>query len=595
MTNTTTTTRTTYAHTITKRASLTARTQLEQAILAYQLANQDPYARAYPAVYCVLRAKIRDSGLQMYIDLQNSRYSDKDTAQEWQLESDRATAEQTAKALATLVKNLEKTSTNIKTPQADREKALEQLPALRADLAKAQSTLDNLTDALKDARTFTDRQDLLQVAYIQDRTNSTNPAPITAEMLATIGKTEDDELTLDEWVTLQSKANFSAICKAVHRHMDTLPTAQTLDKVTKKYIPQTQQQADEWAEMYGGIGKDIKVHVPRKRTRASECFATMEYFSNKTRKGFFKVFYYLTTAPVTYIEQYTNSDEEETTNTIDNYIKYTAKSAPPQARNISTTDTHTALLHEVATLNRDKLTKRQAEFLETFLKLEKYSDSAKAYHIEHKSGAYTTSQAEEWAYKRRIEKAFALMGIDNKETQRKTLYRLAQNIKPRTTDSKPTHHSTDKPAPIVVPDHYKTTAEHGNRERTAPSVAPLFSKWDRATTAEPSAVNWKSAEQAEQARRAYTERAEQQHSASHIDNTTANAIERATLAELLYIEREARREQADRERKHNRERENAKREAERNGVKTTLNTTAEDWRRYTPKQRELLKAYLKTL
>ena len=485
---------------------------------AYRLENLDHYERPQKAVYCVLRAKIRDSGLKMYIDLQNGTRADQSTANEWQTLIKLEEAEQTAKHLEKVISNLEKVSKDIKATDEERTKALAEIPKQSKDLAKVKSTISALQEVLESQSTFTDRQDLLQVAYTQDHINRTTPAEITAEHLALIGKTEADRLTIDEWATLQVKANFSAICKAVNRYMDTLPTAQTMDKVKKKYIAQTKEQAEEWAEIYGGIGKEIKVHQPRKRTRVSECFATMEYFDTKSRKGFYKVMHYLTTAPVTYIEQYTN---EEGQNTADNLIKYRAESHEPTAHNISTADTHTAILHEITRLNRKDLTKRQAEFLDTFLKLEAYGDKCKAYYIEHKKGAYTTAQAEKWAYKKRIEKTFDKMGIDNKETQRKTLYRLSQAIKPRATAKGKAEPKAEPRADLV---------KWAEQSHQAEQIADII-KWYTHEEAEQVKAEAKSRPQTEE-QKALAEK-------YGVDNTTDRAKQNGHLAELRYIIQQA--------------------------------------------------------
>lgn len=511
----------------TNQTTFTTHTNTSRAIQEYLLTHQDPYTRPQKAVYCVLRAKIRDSGLPMYIDLQNSTRADQDTANEWQTLVKLDQAEQTAKHLAKTLANLEKISKDIKSTDEDRTRALAEIPSTEHELNKVKSTIQALTDYLTEGHTFTERQDLLQVAYIQDHINRTEPAPITIDHLATIGKTEGEPLTIDEWATVQSRANFSALCKAVNRYMATLPQAQTMDKVKKKYIPQTQAQANEWATLYGGIGKDIKIHQPRKRTRASECFATMEYFDTKTRKGFYKVMHYLTTAPITYIEQYTN---EEGKSTLDNLIKYTAKSHEPTAQNTNTADTHKALLQEVTRLNKNELTKRQAEFLNIFLsdEVERYSDRAKQYYIDHKQGAQTNGQAEKWAYKKRIQKTFELMQITNTETQRKTLYRLSQTIKPRATAKS---RADQEPTPIIIPSDYKTTAEH-TYKHTAQTIADIV-KW-HSTADNEKAIQWQTHEQAEESRAEEQSRAKEQTAESKINNGTLWAEYTAHFSELRY-------------------------------------------------------------
>lgn len=493
------------------------RATAEELITAHKLATQDPYERPQKAVYCVLRAKIRDSGLKMYIDLQNNFRADQQTANEWQTLIALNQAEQTAKTLEKTIANLEKTAKDITATDEQRTTALKQHQEQSRELAKIKSTITALTDILDNSSTFTDRQDLLQVAYIQDLTNRTEPAPITIEHLALIGKTEEDTstLTVDEWATLQSKANFSAICKAVNRYTATLPTAQAMDKVKKKYIKQTQEQANEWANIYGGIGKEIKVHQPRKKTRNSECFATMEYFDTKARKGFYKIMHYLTTAPITYIEQYTN---EEGKNTLDTLIKYRAESHEPTAQNISTADTHKAIIKEVTRLNKNELTKRQAEFLNIFTsrQVEEYGDRAKQYYIDHKQGTQTTAQAEKWAYKKRIEKTFSLMGISNTETQRKTLYRLSQAIKPRATAKSQAPTKAEPRADLIK------WAEQSHQTEQITNI-----------------VKWYTESQAEQIRADEQSRAKAQAQESTIDNTTATAQYYGHIAELRYIIQQA--------------------------------------------------------
>ena len=491
----------------------------------HKLSTANPYERPQKAVYCVIRAKIRDSGLQMFIDLQNQQYTDRRALNEYTIPDRIATLQEKTKHLESMISDYANISADLTQPKKARNKALKGYKVGTRKVAQCRTEIEALTHALDNGTTFSDRQDLVHVAFIEDFTHRTNPAPLT--IIYPVCHVDYmkyfKNMSIEQWAEVQAKANFSAVCKAVKKYMSGLPFSKTTDTVRKKYINVTTEEAEKWAKIYGGVGKEIKIHQPRKRTRESDCFATMEY--DEDLKQWHKVMHYRTTAPITYLEQYTNEDGEPT---LSGLTRHTAKESDPTAKNTSRADEGTQALKDFIKEYSPILTKNQAKFLEYFSSDEAIAEEQRAKEeYERTADKQTTEKADKYAFRCRRDFAFRMADIKTKSAQKTTISRLYDRIRPL----KPKY-TAPTITPIIIPSDYKTTAEH-TYTHTAPSIADMIT-WHTDTTAEVKAVQWQTKAQAEQSRAEEQSRAKEQTAESKINNDTLWAEYTAHFSELRH-------------------------------------------------------------
>ena len=316
------------------------------------------YEQAEKAVYIALRARHEKSGLKFLAELQNAQKQDKQA--------------RTAPQIAEQIEELQKAHDNHTEKAAFFESQSKRITLTAEERATAHKLADDLRtkahneqqhiNALYDTLniTYSDRADLTQTAVLQILENEQNPAPISQNVLAVYGVETADELTEEEREQAQAAANFRAVINAVGKAINTLASPEALNRTTTKAEPITAEEVAEYIRIYGDVGKDVKISANRKRTRASDCYITIEERHTKTQNGYYKITHYKTTAPYQYIEDYTEDENGESdAQYIKTYNPFVSNSADLEQ------------LEELE--SRCNLTDRQRLFLKAFASRCRYS------------------------------------------------------------------------------------------------------------------------------------------------------------------------------------------------------------------------------
>lgn len=350
------------------------------------------YEVAERAVYIALRARHEKSGLQFLAELQNAWSNDKRTRHADEIAEQIADTERTLDEYRQDLEFYTARANRLTLSDIDRRTAFAIAEEIRAEIKRNGEHLANLYKAFNTS--YSDRADLVQIAVEQLLINERNPAPITAKVLASYGVETADELTEDERTEAQNRANFRAIINAVGRGIGTLATPEALNRTTTKAEKITPEEANNYRTIYGSIGKDIHIPHTTKRTRASDCYITIEERNTKTQKGWYKVYHYKTVAPYQYIDTYTEDENGETD------IAY-LKSYNPFISNEGDLERLESLAE------RASLTERERIFLRAFAERCRYDGdfkSVKAY-------------------------AFKVLGISNPDTQRQFFKRMKDKLR----------------------------------------------------------------------------------------------------------------------------------------------------------------------
>ena len=267
------------------------------------------YEQAEKAVYIALRARHEKSGLKFLAELQNAQTQDKQA--------------RTAPQIAEQIEELQKAHDNHTEQAAFFESQSKRVTLTAEERATAHTLADELrtkahneqqhVNALYDTLdiTYSDRADLTQTAVIKMLELEREPAPISQNVLAVYGVETAEELTDTERAEAQATANFRAVINAVGKAINQLASPEALNRTTTKAEPITAEEVAEYIRIYGDIGKDVKISANRKRTRASDCYITIEERHTKTQNGYYKITHYKTTAPYQYIEDYTEDENGE--------------------------------------------------------------------------------------------------------------------------------------------------------------------------------------------------------------------------------------------------------------------------------------------
>lgn len=369
-----TTTTTTKTNGATARKEKTAK-QLDRAraeLNARKEHEQELYNTAEKAVYIALRARHEKSGLKFLEELQNAQNIDRKCRTAPQISAEHAEHEKALEELRTEYTELlklqamaDRQAVNIKLPQelrkawAERERELTAtIRQYQHRIKEEQATANELFKAL--SISFSDRADLTQTALLKLLELEKEPAPLTPSLLAVYGVEDAEELTDTERADAQARANFKAVINAVGKAISTVATPEALNRTTTKAEQITLEEVAEFIEKYGGIGKDIKAPHTTKRTRASDCYITVEERHTKTQSGFYRITHYKTVAPYQYIEDFSTAENGE------NDIEY-LKSYNPFVSNSADLEQ----LEELA--SRCNLTDRQRLFLQAFASRCRYS------------------------------------------------------------------------------------------------------------------------------------------------------------------------------------------------------------------------------
>lgn len=335
---------------------------------------EELYNTAEKAVYICLRARHEKSGLHFLEELQNGQTIDRKCRNSAELSNQLTAIESQLAELRTEVADLyklrnmcDRQSTSLRNSEElrkewhNRKTELDTLIKSRAqDIKRLSAEQKDLYKALD--INFTDRADLTQTAVLTIIQTEQEPAPITATIIASYGATDIEELTESERADAQDRANFKAVCSAVGKAIGLVATPEALNKTVTKTKRATAEDVEEWINTIGGLGKDFIQYANRKRTRASDCYITLEYkeYKDQAKSGYYFITHYKTIAPYQYIEDFNTAESGE--NDI-NYIK----SYNPFI------ETYSDIERIEELCNNANLTDRQRLFLEYFARRCRYS------------------------------------------------------------------------------------------------------------------------------------------------------------------------------------------------------------------------------
>lgn len=279
------------------------------------------YTTAEKAVNIALRARHEKSGLYFLHQLQNAQKNDTrcrnavDLAEQIDItEQELATLRE---ELAELRKNeqyLNRQAESLKNSEELRREYAIMIHTIRAQAEPKKDHIKRLTSRIADLydrlnNTYSDRADLVQTAALKLIELETNPAPLTASLLADYGADTEEDLTEEDRAEAQARANFKAVINTVGKAISTIATPDALNSHTTKPQKATEEQVQEWLSIHKGYGEEHKEYVSRKRCRMSDCYRTLELKDTKKMQGFYIVTHYKTTAPYQYIEDYSETDE----------------------------------------------------------------------------------------------------------------------------------------------------------------------------------------------------------------------------------------------------------------------------------------------
>ena len=304
--------------------------------IARQEKAESLYNKSEIAVYICLRARHSKSGLHFLQELQNGQSTDKGiynrsekverlTTVENQLNEyrNRLAEEYKTKATADRQSNSLANSDELRTEWAKVSKSSAQvIEILRNHIKQLTTEQQSIYKALEVA--FTDRADLVQVGVMTLLQLEQEPAPITASILLEFDVEDISELSETEREQAQEKANFKAVCSAIGKSISLVATPDALNTTKTVCKRATAEQLADWINRHGGTGKEHIEYAYRKRTRASDCFVTMEYkeYKDESKRGYYYIYHYKTITPYSYIEDLLpKSDEGETLEKDVEYIK----------------------------------------------------------------------------------------------------------------------------------------------------------------------------------------------------------------------------------------------------------------------------------
>ena len=268
------------------------------------------YTTAEKAVYIALRARHEKSGLQFLADLQNDQTNDRIARNAPEIAGRIADLQADHDSHTAGAAYFDAQAHRITLHHVERAVAQSLANDLKTKAHREQTQLNDLYNALN--ITFSDCADLVQTACLQILENEQNPAPITPGILASYGADTPEDLTPEDLAQAQNAANFRTVINAVGRAIGDIARPEALNRTTTIKTPATPGEVQNWVALYGDTGKAVKIPQTVKRSRASDCYDTMEYLTTKTAPGWYRIRHYVTVAPYQYIETYTEDEDGET-------------------------------------------------------------------------------------------------------------------------------------------------------------------------------------------------------------------------------------------------------------------------------------------
>lgn len=465
-----------------------------------------------------------------------------------------------------------------------------------AELRKLRRAIKHNTDHRKAlepllSTNYTDRKDLEQEAVTMLLTLqairqavenfATAYRYIDINRLALMGKLAPTEATAEAENIADYKNTLRAVGNAVNRmrshttHNRTITTAELM----------TAEEVADYISIYGGTGKEYRHTLHN----GSIQYVVFKNYKKKP-KGFYLITETKTTAPYISYETFTEENGEKAEIVKNNGVNI-----------IENQGSREAVENLIETAN---LTDRERQFVLYFL------DNTSAKHGQKAVADYiaetmsrgqkpTTEAAENHRYRAMKQSAFERIGITAKQTQSDFFKRIRNRLTAhRTEPTKTTEAEREAKAIMSAFRNRSSLADFTATDR------PDLIKWTEQTTHTDriDLVKWLTTEEAEAHREAEAEANREYRrvwEAEHPNfNTTAEAQREAKEAEERYqakqraeAERRAKAKRAEKQKEF----EAIKRRAEANGVRTDLNTTAENWRTYTAEQRALWKQFIEAL
>ena len=529
----------------------------------------DIYAYAEKCTGVALRARHEKSGLQLLADLQNQSRADQ-TARSAPQTAEREAEHRKAWAEARAEADTMRAYANRLTiSEAERKSAYRTAREATNRAERERATADSLLAELD--RTMSDRADLVQSALLAlVELTRTNRALHSALAIAKL--TEDSEA-------------LEAIRAEVFRHctnsagkaINQTAHPEALNRTTTQATRATPEEVTAWINLYGDTGKAVKIAIPHKRTRASDCFDTMEFktYKDPSKTGFYRVRHWVTVAPYQSIDQL--NENGDTIGYFKSYDPFTSDQGTAER------------LEALAT--SAQLTDRERQFIAHFTSTTASTKGAEARAHSTATTAEARANAE---YKAMIDYAFGRIGITSTENRKKFMQRLknrlAQSVPERTERTAEERAEADRKAWAKL----QANRTRGHHTATADRT-DLLTWTDSAqrTTAEPQAIAWLTEAQAEGREADRAQAIRRAHEESTIDNSTRSARARAREAEKRYRakqEAEAKRRaeakaKAEAEARAKEEAQRAREEEERNAKARTNRITAKQWNNWTPDQR----------
>lgn len=489
------------------------------------------------------------------------------------------------KALNERAETLEAISKRLTATEEERAEATAELHELRK--AIKHNTDHRKTLEPKVSTTYTDRKDLEQEAVTMLLTIhairravedfATAHRYININRLALMGKLAPTEATEEA----ESITNYKHTLRAVGNAINSMRSHTTHNRTTTTAELLTAEALTEYINIYGGIGKEYKHTL---HNNAIQYVVFKNY--KKKPSGFYLITETKTTAPYISYEAFTEESGEKAEIVKNNGINIIENQGSREA---------VENLVEVA-----NLTDRERQFLLYFL------DNTSAKHGQKAVNDYiaetmsrgekpTTETAENHRFRAMKKSAFDRIGITAKQTQSDFFKRIRNRLKAHRTE--PTK-STE-----AEREHRAIISAFRNRS----SLADLITldrldliKWTEHTThrERKTVVHWISREEAEANHRLAEYERRREQNKTKIDNSTEEAQRKGKEAEERYRAKqkaEADRRAEAKKAEKQKELEAIKQRAKRDGVKTDLNTSVEDWRSYTAEQRALWKIYIEAL
>ena len=568
------------------------------------------YTAAEIACSIALRTLHSKTGLQMYADLIRAYHNDHAARAAAEIQTTITAAEEIRDDCRKMARAAAQVAARLTITDEEREAAQDEAAAWSRAADQAADEAQTTAEALHGV-TFSDRADMTQAAAAALVETWTTPAEVTekrrADYAAAIGKTAD-ELTADEETDLQTAANFRAAINAARRESTALahPDAMTAHTTKSRKVTDEEQQA--WIDTMGGTGADIRRPALRKNTKATDCFDTMEYKNTKRAPGWYLIRHYRTIRPYDSLEAATEATgNEPTADTLtDNEAATEAIAAIVSRANLTTAERAALAFYSI-------------ELAEKPTEADRNTAEAVTAKAEAARREYLTKRAGAIAKLPQSRQAEAIRAAQHTAANKATAARWNAALTAAGYKSERSRQraqaaiiaallgAAEKPSGI-----YYTTTEPNRRPdliaaieaATAATEAAAAVAWKNSRTLEaaaPCVTGWRerwtknAAESAAVISRHHIEESRRRRGLPVIDNTTAEAAQKAAEAAARYAEKYAAAERTAAERAATAAKADRLAKAKAAAIRAnvfTNSTNWEQWQTWSEAQREIYMEYL---